>query len=131
MKEFVRLRDANLLAQYSKDEHEGKFTVTPRPLGPSFIKFEKYKASVFSNVAHDTVTHFTMAITSMNLQSDIFDHHKIFIEKVRDHYLAQNQPFEFRVPPGDTAFLKLLQDNANPAHWNHTQEGGMDILSIR
>ncbi len=131
VKEFIRLRDANLLAQYSEDEHEGKFTVTPRPIGPSFVKFEKYKASVFSNVSHDTVTHFTMAISTMSPPNDIFDHYKLFIEQVHKHYQTLKQPFEFRVPPGDTALLDLLKNNANPAHWKLSQDGGMDIFSIQ
>jgi hypothetical protein len=131
VKEFIRLRDSNLLAQYSEDEHEGKFTVTPRAVGPSFVKFEKYKASVFSNVSHDTVTHFTMAITTMNAANDIFDHYQIFIEKIREHYAALKQPFEFRVPPGETAFRDLIQKHANPSHWNHSQAGGMDVWALK
>jgi hypothetical protein len=131
VKEFVRLRDANLLAQYSEDEHEGKFTIIPRASSPNFIKFEKYRASVYSNVAHDTATHYTMAITSMNHPNDLFDHHRIFIEKIREHFLSIKEPFEFRVLPGDTAFQALLQSNANPAHWNQTQDGGMEIWAIK
>jgi hypothetical protein len=133
VKEFVRLRDAKpcLLDHYSQAEHEGSFTVTPRATGPSFVKFEKYKASVFSNVAHDTVTHFTMAITSMAQPRDLFDHYALFIEKIREHYLTHGQTFEFRVPPGDATFQTLLQSNANPSHWSHSQSGGMDIWSIR
>ena len=131
VKEFIRLRDGDFLAQYSEDEHDGKFTVTPRPVGPSFIKFEKYKASVFSNVSHDTVTHFTMAITTMNTPADIFDHYTIFIEKIREHYLSLNQLFEFRVPPVDTAFQNLIRSNANSSHWSHSRVGGMEIWSIK
>jgi len=133
VKEFVRLRDAKpcLLEQYSEDEHEGKFTFVPRATSPSYMKFEKYKAWVHSNVSYDTVTHYAMAITSMGNPSDIFDHHKIFIEKVREHFISIKQPFEFRVLPGDATFQAILQSNVNPAHWNQTTDGGMGIWSLR
>lgn len=129
--EFVRLDKAKLLEQYAEKFHEGTFSVAPRAAGPSFIKFEKYNASVFANIFHDGVTHFAMAITTMNNPADIFDHHKLFIEKIREHYQSIKQPFEFRVPPGDSVFQTLLQNNANPAVWSQTQDGGMEIWSIK
>jgi hypothetical protein len=133
VKEFVRLRDAKpcLLEQYSEDEHEGKFTVNPRRVGPAYVTFEKYKVTVFSNVTHDGQTHFTMALASMTQPADLFDHYKIFIKKIREHYQSLKSPFEFRVPPHDTDFLNILRGNADPAHWNCTQDGGMDIWSIK
>lgn len=129
--EFVRLQRGQHLEQYSKDFHEGKFTFVPRATAPNFMKFEKYGASVYSNISYDTVTHFTMAITSMNQPNQLFDHYKLFIHEIREHFHSQGQPFEFRVLPGDTAFQNILQSNANPAHWNQTTDGGMDIWSVR
>ncbi len=131
VKEFIRLRDGKLLEEYATDIHEGKFTVTPRAASPSFMKFEKYGASVFANVSYDGTTYFTMAVNSMNSPNQLFDHYGLFIAKLRDNFLSLKQPFEFRVPPGDIAFQSLLQNHTNPGEWNQTNAGGMDIWSVR
>jgi hypothetical protein len=129
VKEFIRLRDSGSLEQYSEDEHEGEFTVNPRT-GPSFVKFQKYNASVFSNVSHDGTTHYSMAITSMNAVDEIFDHYELFIRNVREYYLSQGQKFEFRIFQGDTSFQNLISNNADHSSWDVTQSGGMEIWSI-
>jgi hypothetical protein len=131
VKEFIRLRDGNLLEDYSLDYHEGKFTVTPRLTSPSFAKFEKYGASVYANISYDGNTYFAMSVTSMNAANQIFDHYQLFIDELKKHFVSQKQQFEFRVPPGDTAFQIMLQNSCNPAEWNQTNAGGMDIWSIK
>jgi hypothetical protein len=133
VKEFIRLRASDSLEQYSEKEHEGDFSLSPlKPKTvPTFYKFTKYKSFVYSNVSFDSVTYFSMAITTMNQPHEIFDHYKLFIAQIREHFLNSKQPFEFRVMPGDLAFQQTLQDNANPAHWIQTQDGGMTIWAIK
>ncbi|MBS1985594.1 MAG: hypothetical protein JST16_15630 [Bdellovibrionales bacterium] len=124
VKEFVRLRDARELESYSKDFHEGKFTVQPRANAPKFLRFEKYGASVHGNVSHDGAVHFSMAIASPDDESDLFDHYKLFIAKTREHFMEQGLPFEFRVFDGNDEFERLLGENIEPGHWAKTRAHG-------
>ncbi|MBI1862369.1 MAG: hypothetical protein HYR96_15765 [Deltaproteobacteria bacterium] len=130
LKEFVRLRDSKGLEAYSEDFHEGKFTVVPRPNAPKYMKFEKYGALVHTNILHDGATHYALTLSSLNSPSDLFDHYQRFIEKIREHFLGQKEPFEFRVYSGDLAFQNLLQQNINPGDWKQTSSGGETIFSI-
>ena len=74
VKEFKRLRDSKSLEEYSEAFHEGSFTIVPRPNAPKFLKFDKYGASVHANILYDGVTHYSLAIVTLNNPSDLFDH---------------------------------------------------------
>ena len=129
-KEFKRLRDSKKLEEYSEDFHEGKFTVVPKPNAPKFLKFEKYGASIHANILNDGSTHYALAIATPNNPHELADHYALFIEKVREHFLAQNEPFEFRVFAGDTQFEDLLQQNMDLRFWKKKAGQGEIIFSI-
>jgi hypothetical protein len=133
VKEFARLRDAtpSLLELYDEDEHEGKLTVKPRATTPVYVTLEKNKVAVLANVTNDGTTNYTSGIVSMAHPRDLFDHYRVFIEKLRGHFIKIAQPFEFRVLPGDNDFQNLLTANTEPAQWNRTQDSGMEIWLMR
>lgn len=133
VKEFIRLRDSNLLEQYSEKEHEGELTVSPRKPNtvPTFYKFSQYKASVYANVSFDSQTYFSMAIATSDPSQDIFEHYKLFLEKIREHFLSIKMPFEFRVADGDMELHEILQANIDPSQWKKTQDGDLEIWRIR
>jgi len=124
MKEFKRLQDSNLLEHYSEEFHEGKFTIDPKQGAPKFLKFEKYRCSVHANILYDGTTHYALAIATPNNPHDLFDHYNLFIKKIREHFIAQKKPFEFRVFAGDTQFENLLQQNINSADWKREASQG-------
>jgi len=131
VKEFKRLRDFKKLEEYSEEFHEGKFTVVPRPNAPNFLKFEKYGASVHTNVLNDGSTFYALAIATLNTSNEIFDHYTLFIEKIRDHFLNQKKNFEFRVFDGDIHFENLLQQNLDLRNWKKKEGKGEIVYSVQ
>lgn len=130
VKEFKRLRDSNSLEVYSEDYHEGKLTPKPRPNAPTFLKFEKYGLSVHANILHDGDTYYSLSIATPNNPNDLVDHYALFIEKIREHFLAQKAPFEFRVFDGDAQFGDLLEQNMDLRIWQKTITKGETTYSI-
>ena len=130
IKEFDRLKNAGTLEVYSQNYHEGVFTVTPRPNKPAFISFKKFDATVFSAIYYDGETYYTMAITTHESEDEIFDHYKIFLEKLREHFLNQKMPFEIRVNTGDKDFEILLEQNIDQTKWKKQSSAGDITWSI-
>lgn len=131
VKEFIRLRDQNLLEDHSEKLHEGVFTVTPRPNAPTFIKFEKLGASVHANIVFDGATYYSMRIFSFNDPDELFDLHGEFLTRLRDHFKKNSLLFEIRDVVGDPSFQKLIRDNIDPSGWLETQSNGEVIWTIQ
>lgn len=130
IKEFLRLKNSNQLEDYDEDFHEGKLTLKPRPNSPIFLKFEKYGASVHSNILDDGSTRFAMGVASLSRLDDFFDHYKLFFEKIREHFIQHQMPFEFRAMDGDINFLDILDKNLDAAYWRKTIGGGMTVFTM-
>jgi hypothetical protein len=71
-----------------------------------------------------------MAITTHESEDEIFDHYKIFLEKLREHFLNQKMPFEIRVNTGDKDFEILLEQNIDQTKWKKQSSAGDITWSI-
>lgn len=131
IKEFNRQKSLRNIEVYSEDYHTGVFTITPRSNMPTFISFKKFDAKVYSSVLKDDDCFYILAITTLEDENEIFDHYKIFIEKVGHHFKSIGEKFEFRVISNDKDFENLLEQNIDKEKWIKSLSGSDITWSLK